>query len=109
MRHVLMTIEDLKLALPKGLQHQANQEFADKVNSIAAEPETAEEVRNNFITYAKVLQEGKYKTEDYLNAVTYCTFKIMGYTNRLCVRNSRKAGAYRIGAAGHDAVTASRL
>lgn len=78
----LMTVEDLRAALPKGLQHQANQEFADKVNMIAADPEAAEEVRNNFLTYAKVLQDGKYKTEDYLNAVTYCTFKIMGYTNK---------------------------
>lgn len=78
----LMTVEDLKQALPRGLQHQANQEFADKVNEIVAEPEAAEEVRNNFLTYAKVLQDGKYKTEDYLNAVTYCTYKIMGYTNK---------------------------
>ncbi|WP_199097193.1 hypothetical protein [Dyella sp. ASV21] len=82
MSHQLMTVADLKQALPKGLQHQANQEFADKVNSIVADPEAAEEVRNNFLTYAKVLQDGKYKTEDYLNAVTYCTFKIMGYTNK---------------------------
>jgi hypothetical protein len=82
MPHALMTVADLKLALPKGLQHQANQEFADKINMIVAEPEAADEVRNNFLTYAKVLQEGRYKTEDYLNAVTYCTFKIMGHTNK---------------------------
>lgn len=82
MSHALMTVADLKQALPKALQHQASQEFADKVNMIVAEPEAAEEVRNNFLTYAKVLQEGKYKTEDYLNAVTYATFKIMGYTNK---------------------------
>lgn len=82
MTHSLMTVEDLKQALPKNLQHQANQEFADKINMIVNEPEAAEEVRNNFLTYAKVLQEGKYKTEDYLNAVTYATFKIMGHTNK---------------------------
>lgn len=82
MTYQLMTVDDLKQALPKGLQHQANQEFADKVNAVAADPETAEIVRNNFLSYSRVLQEGKYKTEDYLNAVTYCTFKIMGLTNK---------------------------
>lgn len=82
MSYALMTVDDLKLALPKNLQHQASQEFADKVNQIVVDPEAAEEVRNNFLTYARVLQEGKYKTEDYLNAVTYATFKIMGYTNK---------------------------
>ena len=34
MFHQVMTIEDLKLALPKGLQHQANQEFADNVTEV---------------------------------------------------------------------------
>lgn len=77
-----MTVADLKQALPKGLQHQATQEFADKVNMIVSDPEAAEEVRNNFLSYTKVLQDGKYKTEDYLNAVTYCTFKLMGHTNK---------------------------
>lgn len=78
----LLTPELLKQALPKNLQSHATQDFADKVNAIGNEPEVAEEIRNNFLTYTKVLTEGKYKTEDYLAAVTYCTFKIMGYSNK---------------------------
>ena len=77
-----MTVEDLKMALPKHLRHQATQEFADKVNTIVDDPESAEVIRENFITYTRVLQEGRYRTEDYLNAITYVTFKLMGYTNK---------------------------
>ena len=78
----LMTIDDLKPTLPNGLQHQASQAFADTVNSIAADPDAAWEVRGNFIAYAKVLRAENYKTEGYLNSVICCTFKIMDYTNK---------------------------
>ncbi len=78
----MLTVDELKAALPKALQGNASQEFADKVNLIATDPDVAREVRNNFLTYSKVLTEGKYKSEDYLNAVMYCTFKLMGYTNK---------------------------
>ena len=77
-----MTVELLKAALPKALQGNATQEWADQINAIALEPEVAEEVRNNFLSYSKVLQEGKFKTESYLEAVTYVTHKLMGYSNQ---------------------------
>lgn len=78
----MLTVDQLKSALPKGLQSNATQEFCDRINNLAMDPEMAREVRENFLTYATVLTEGKYKTEDYLNAVTYCTFKLMGKTNK---------------------------
>lgn len=77
-----MTVELLKATLPKALQGNATQELADHINNIALDPEVAEEVRNNFLSYTKVLQEGKFKTESYLDAVTYVTHKLMGYSNQ---------------------------
>lgn len=41
----------------------------------------AENIRNNFLSYTAVLREGKFKTEDYLNAVAYVSYKLMGYNN----------------------------
>lgn len=78
----LMTVELLRMALPKALQGNATQEFADLVNNLALDPEACEVVRENFLTYSSVLSEGKYKTEDYLAAVTYGSHKLMGYSNR---------------------------
>lgn len=76
-----LTKEEVAQALPRGMRSLATQEFTDKINGIVTDPEVAAVVRDNFISYTKVLQEGKFKTEDYLNAVTYCTFKMMGYSN----------------------------
>lgn len=77
-----MTVEQLKQALPKQLQTAATQELADKINGVANDPEIARYVRDNFVSYTKVLSEGRFKTEDYLNAITYVTFKLMGYSNK---------------------------
>lgn len=77
-----MTVDGLKQVLPKHLHCAANQELADKINSIAGDEEVARYVRDNFVSYTKVLSEGRFKTEDYLNAVTYVTFKLMGYSNK---------------------------
>lgn len=78
----MMTVELLKATLPKAMQGNATQELADHINNIALDPEVAEEVRSNFLSYTKVLQEGKFKTETYLDAVTYVTHKLMGYSNQ---------------------------
>jgi len=78
----MLTVPELKECLPKHLRTAATQEFADKINTIASEPETAEYIRDNFISYIKVLEEGKFKTEDYLNAVSYVSYKLMGRTNQ---------------------------
>ena len=77
-----MTVDLLKAALPKHLQGNANQELADHINGIALDPEVAEQVRENFLSYTKVLLEGRFKTESYLDAVTYVTHKLMGYSNQ---------------------------
>lgn len=77
-----LTVEELKQALPPALRGNATQEFADRVNQIAEDPDVAREVRNNFLAYKRILTEGAYKTEDYLNAVAYCTFKLMGLSNK---------------------------
>jgi hypothetical protein len=78
----LMTVDLLKVALPKNLHGNATQDFADVINQLALDPETCEEVRGNFLTYSSVLQEGKWKTQDYLAAVVYVTHKLMGYSNQ---------------------------
>ncbi len=77
-----MTLDELKEALPKQLKRYGNQEFLDKVNGVVADPEIARVVKENFVGYINVLAEGKFKTEDYLSAVTYVSFKLMGYSNK---------------------------
>lgn len=78
----MLTIDDLKSALPPALRTAATQSLADMLNNIAADPEMAQNIRDNFIGYTHVLKEGRFKTEDYLSGVTYVSYKLMGYTNQ---------------------------
>ena len=78
----MLTVQQVAQALPPNLKTAATQQFVDQINNIVSDPIVAEQVRDNFISYTKVLQEGKFKTEDYLYAVTYVSFKLMGMSNQ---------------------------
>lgn len=78
----MLTKEQLALALPANLKTTATQALADMVNNIVQDPLVAEQVRNNFVSYSGVLKDGKFKTEDYIHAVTYVSFKLMGDSNQ---------------------------
>lgn len=77
----MLTVQDVAKALPANLKSAATQQLVDKVNNVINDPLVAEAVRENFISYTGVLTDGKYKTEDYLNAVIYVSFKLMNDTN----------------------------
>lgn len=77
-----LTVEQVEKALPANLKNAATQAFTDHINNIVSDPLVAEQVRSNFISYTSVLKDGKFKTEDYLHAVTYVSYKLMGDTNQ---------------------------
>lgn len=77
----MITSEEVALALPTNLKSVATQEIADYINNISGDPLIAEQIRNNFVSYASVMKEGKHSTKQYMEAVTYATFKLMNYTN----------------------------
>lgn len=77
-----LTLVEVARALPPRLKSSATQELVDKLNNIKDNNIIAETIRNNFISYTGVLSEGKFKTEDYLNAVMYVSYKLMGHTNK---------------------------
>jgi hypothetical protein len=79
---VTFTVDEVRAALPANLKQAATQDLTDKLNSAVLDPEIAQHIRDNFISYVGILKDGKFKTEDYLNAVTYVSFKLMGYSNR---------------------------
>lgn len=76
-----LEVEEVRRVVPKSLRHNVDQDFVDRLNSATQDPIAAKAIRDNFITYAKVLEEGRFKTEDYLDAIKYVTFKLMNFTN----------------------------
>lgn len=77
-----LTIEQVKSAVPPNLRNHITPQFVDQINHLVQDPLIAEQVRNNFLSYSGVMKEGKFKLEDYLNAVAYVSYKLMGYSSR---------------------------
>lgn len=78
----MLTKEDVRKALPIHLKSIATDSLVTTLNTIPLDSEVAETIRDNFISYTSVLKDGSYKIENYMNAVAYCTFKMMGYNNQ---------------------------
>lgn len=77
-----ITKELVARALPGNLKSAATDQLADMINQISTDPLIAEQIRDNFLSYTSVLKDGKFKVEDYLNAVAYCSYKLMGDSNQ---------------------------
>lgn len=103
----MLSVDDLKMALPAHLKSSASQELADHVNQITTDPEFARSIRENVISYTHVLKEGRFRIEDYLNAVAFVSFKLMGYTNQESYKRTFPARYATLVANGADEKTIS--
>lgn len=78
----LLTLEEVVNAVPTTLKNSITQNYVDKLNGITTDEIIRDNIQRNFISYTAILKEGKFKTEDYLYAVAYVSFKLMGYTDK---------------------------
>jgi hypothetical protein len=58
-----------------------NQELIDQINTTLSEPELFESYRENLLSYTKVMADGRFKVDSYIQAVKYVSHKLMGCTN----------------------------
>lgn len=78
----MLTQQEVVKAMPANLKGVVTQSFVDNINNMTSDPLIAEQIRNNYISFTSVMQDGKFKTDDYLNAVAYVSYKLMGYSNQ---------------------------
>lgn len=76
-----LTVEQFRMALPDKVKKSVNQELIDSVNATLSNPEEFEHYRDNLLSYTRVMADGRFKVQEYLNAVRYVSFKLMGATN----------------------------
>lgn len=76
-----LTVEQFRHALPDHLKKTVNQELIDRVNATLSDPEMFENYRDNLMSHANVMLDGKFKMESYVDAVKYCSHKLLGATN----------------------------
>lgn len=84
----MLTLEEVKEVLPVAQQNAISQDMVNTLNNLSKNPEEARAIRDNFISFSKVLQEGKFKLGDYVRAVMYVSYKIMGKSNLESYKNT---------------------
>jgi len=77
----MLTIDNVRETLPAQHRQNVTEVMVDKLNNLSKDPEEARYIRDNFVTFANILQEGRYKVGDYVQAVMYVSHKIMNKTN----------------------------
>ena len=76
-----LTMEQFQEALPEKFRKSVNPELVRQVNQTLGEPELFEVYRENLLSYTRVMAEGKFKVQSYVDAVRYVSHKLMGSTN----------------------------
>lgn len=78
----MLTEDEFKLVLPDKMKKNVNQALIDQINNTLSNPEEFEYYRNNLISYTSVLKDGKFQISQYLDAVRFVGFKLMGHTDK---------------------------
>ncbi len=75
------TVDSFLKIFPKSIHKTITDEFVDKMNNIVDDEELRKVYYEQVITYAVVINDGRYKLIDYMNATKYTMHKMMGDNN----------------------------
>lgn len=75
-----ITVDQFKEALPPNVRKSFNQSLIDKINATLTDPDMYESYRDNLLGYARVLADGKFKVQQYVDAVKFVSHRIAGAT-----------------------------
>lgn len=78
---VHLSLEMFQQALPDKVKKSVNQALVDSINKTLLDPDEFEAYRNNLLSYTRVMADGRFKVQEYVNGVRYVSFKLMGATN----------------------------
>lgn len=77
----MLTVKQVQEALPVSFRSNVSQDMVNQLNALSTDPEEARIIRDNVISFAKVLQHGQFKISDYVRASMYVSYKLMGHSN----------------------------
>lgn len=78
----LLSLDELKASLPDKIRKSVSVEVLNNINAVISDPAFYEQYRNNLLSYGHVLKDGKFQIKNYVDAVRYVSFKLMGLTNQ---------------------------
>lgn len=77
----MLTMNQVKESLPVNFRNNITQDMVNQLNTLSTDPHEARIIRDNVITFAQVLQEGRFKFGEYVKAAMYVSYKLMGMSN----------------------------
>jgi hypothetical protein len=77
----LLSADGFKRALPARFHNSLDKDMLDDINELIENTPLRENFRDNLLSFARVLQDGNTKLKDYINAVKYVSYKLMGDSN----------------------------
>lgn len=76
-----ITKEEFMEVLPKHVKTRVSDEIIDDINGLLKDPVLRENFRENLFGYTRLLQEGRYKLQGYIDAVKFVSYKLIGFSN----------------------------
>lgn len=99
----LISEDEIREALPKHLRSSVSSVVIDRINEVLLDSDLRENFTQNFMTYTKVLSEGRFSMDEYINAVTYVSYKLIGLTNQDAFKQTFPAKYHRYCSEGKSA------
>jgi hypothetical protein len=76
-----LSADEFKAALPDKMKKRVDAALMKSINDVMSNPDLYEQYRENLLSYAHVLNDGKFQIPQYLAAVKYVSFKLMDKSN----------------------------
>ena len=77
----LMTEDQFRKVLPPAMKGSINPKLIDSINIAMANPDYMDTFRENLLGFTSVINDGRFKLNNYIDAVKYVSFKFLGSTN----------------------------
>lgn len=77
----LTTLEEFKQALPPSIRKKVDNTTLLHIQDFLKDTDTAVHYRDNLLSYAGVMKDGRFTVDEYITAIKYVTQKLMGRTN----------------------------
>ena len=77
-----LDISDVKAIAPATLRNSISPDLVNKLNNLHKDPLIAEQMQERALGFINVLTEGRFKIDDYLNAIKFVTYRMSGSTQQ---------------------------
>ena len=77
----MLTVDTMQRCLPANFKARLNEESVARVNAALTDEDTREMLKDNILGFSSVLTSPHYSLDEYVNAVRYVSYQMMGDTN----------------------------